>query len=176
MHSLEASLALADVLVENISSPSWSGDLTQPIVLTGVRIAGSYQKGDAKIEPKCKLTKVFLFTKCPLCCTCLCQVAGISAEAISTNTDEQIFSHPCHACSPIMANIHLTVVTWVNKQVQKSLQEQKQNNNTGSVHTAKQILPVQFTGPGVLNPWIPHCYDTSVALSSQLNRKSSHSH
>ena len=41
VRSVKAGLALADVLVENVSSSGWSDDLTRPIVLTGARDAGS---------------------------------------------------------------------------------------------------------------------------------------
>lgn len=52
--------------------------------------------------------------KVPLFRTYLCQVAGVSTKAIRTDADECILSYPCHTCSSIMANIHLTVVTWIN--------------------------------------------------------------
>ena len=44
VRSLEAWLALADVLVEHVSSSGRSNDLAQPIVVTGVRAAGSWQQ------------------------------------------------------------------------------------------------------------------------------------
>lgn len=129
MHSLEAGLAPADVLVENISSSGWSDDVAQPIVLTGVRTAGSWEKGEGKIVIKVwDLTKLFFSKKFPLHCTRLCQVAGVSTEAISTNADERIVSYPCQTGSSIMAEIHLAVVTW--GKTSSSLQE---------------LLPLQFT-------------------------------
>lgn len=56
----------------------------------------------------CDLTVLLLL----LCCTCLCQVAGVSSEAISTDTDEWIVTDPRHTRRSVMAKIHLAVVTW----------------------------------------------------------------
>ncbi|KAF3832889.1 hypothetical protein F7725_026554 [Dissostichus mawsoni] len=47
----------------------------------------------------------------PVSRACLCQVAGVSSEAIVTDADERILSYPCHARSSIETNIHLTEVT-----------------------------------------------------------------
>lgn len=47
--------------------------------------------------------------------TCLCQVAGVSAEAIRTDADEGIVSDTCHTRPSIVAMIHITVVTWMNE-------------------------------------------------------------
>lgn len=48
MHPLEAWLALADVLVEDVPSSGWSHHLTQAVVLTGVWAARSWEKSNRK--------------------------------------------------------------------------------------------------------------------------------
>lgn len=55
--------------------------------------------------------------------TCLCQVTGVSTEAVRTDTDEGILSNSCHTSRSIVANIHLTVVawTWEGKQTEWGL-------------------------------------------------------
>lgn len=44
--------------------------------------------------------------------TRLGQVAGVSTEAIRTDADKWIIPDSRHTCCPIVADIHLTVVTW----------------------------------------------------------------
>lgn len=50
--------------------------------------------------------------KHPLSRTRLGQVAGVSTEAICTDADKWIVPDSRHTCSPIVADIHLTVVAW----------------------------------------------------------------
>lgn len=109
VHSLEARLALADVLIKNVSSPGWSNELTQPVILTGVRIAGSCweERLHSEInhgEPSQIRPSAFSRTR-------LGQVAGISTEAIGTNADEGLVPDPSHARPPVAAVFHLTEVT-----------------------------------------------------------------
>lgn len=47
----------------------------------------------------------------PLPRTRLGQIAGVSTEAIGTDADKWIISDSCHTRPPVMAEIHLTVVT-----------------------------------------------------------------
>lgn len=44
--------------------------------------------------------------------TSLCVVAGLAGESIWTDTDERIFPHSSHASASVVADVHLTVVTW----------------------------------------------------------------
>lgn len=53
--------------------------------------------------------------ECPLPRTRLGQVARVSTEAICTDADKWIVPDSRHTRSPIVAEIHLTVVTWGNK-------------------------------------------------------------
>lgn len=43
--------------------------------------------------------------------TILCGVAGVSCETFGTDADEGLLSNAGHTCSPIMAQVHLTVVS-----------------------------------------------------------------
>lgn len=54
--------------------------------------------------------RVFASRKLPLCRTGLCQVAGVSGEAIRADADERILADPRHTRSSVVADIHLAVV------------------------------------------------------------------
>lgn len=104
------------------TSPRLVGEMTSqdPSFLQGLGLQGPNRQkersqGGVSLKP---ITSTLGWKKVPLCCTCLCQVAGVSSEAISTDADERIISHSCHTRCSVMAKIHLTVITWT-KQIQR---------------------------------------------------------
>ncbi len=99
------------------TSPRLVGVMTShdPSFLQGLGLQGPERtrKGKTLVQAYdqlCFSSETFLFRS-----TCLCQVAGVSTEAIRTDADEWILSYTRHACSSVMAKIHLTVVTWVEE-------------------------------------------------------------
>lgn len=123
MHSLETRLALADVLGENVSSPGWRQDLTQPVVLAGVVNAGSLwgERFHSRTEPS-------ELKKSAFCPTRLGQIAGITAKAICTNTDEGIVSDSGHTRPSVVAMFYITEFTCESAEIKnhESGGEQKQ--------------------------------------------------
>lgn len=124
MHSLETRLALADVLGENVSSPGWRHDLTQPVVLAGVVNAGSWreERFHSRTEPS-------ELKKSALCPTRLGQIAGITAKAICTNTDEGIVSDSGHTRPSVVAMFYITEFTCESAEIRIIEVEENRNRN-----------------------------------------------
>lgn len=100
MYSLKTSPRLVGAMISH-----------EPSFLQGLGLQGPEGRRKKRDYSECMIYLDNPSKKAPLCCTRLCEVAGVSTEAIRTDTDEWILSYPCHTCSSIMAKIHLTVVT-----------------------------------------------------------------